>query len=102
VALIGRGDGPGLAHIYALCGQPAEARRILAVIEQPSDDGVQDCFWIAGVHAQLGEKDQAFAWLDKAYQAHDFFLVFAKVAQYMDPLRSDPRYQSMLRRIGFP
>jgi len=100
VVQIGRGDGPGLAHIYAKCGQPAQARQILAELEQPSSDGVQDRFWIAGVHAQLGEKDQAFQWLDKAYEEHDFFLVFANVSQYMDPLRADPRFEKMLAKIG--
>jgi len=100
VVQIGRGDGPGLAHIYAKCGQPAQARQILAELEQPSSDGVQDRFWIAGVHAQLGEKDQAFQWLDKAYGEHDFFLVFANVSQYMDPLRADPRFEKMLAKIG--
>ncbi|HTS61646.1 MAG TPA: winged helix-turn-helix domain-containing protein [Candidatus Acidoferrales bacterium] len=99
-ALIGRSEGPGLAHVYAKCGKPAEARRILAELEQPSDNGVQDWLWIAGVHAQLGEKDRAFLWLDKAYQNRDFFLTLAKVHPYMDPLRTDSRFEAMLKKIG--
>ena len=100
VVLIGRGDGPGLAHAYAKCGRQAEARRILAAVEQPSDNGWLECFWIAGIHAQLGEKDRAFYWLDKAVQSRDFFLVFANVSPYMDPLRADPRFEALVKKIG--
>ena len=102
VALIGRGEGPGLAHIYAKCGELAEARRILAWLEQPADDGVQDWFFIAGVEAKLGQTDRAFEWLEKAYSYRDFFLTYVKVHPYMDPLRSDPRYEAMLKKIGIP
>ena len=100
VDLIGRGDGAGMAHLYATCGKPAEARRILSVIEQPSENGVQDWFFIAGVYAKLGDKDRAFAWLEKAYQNRDFFLAYVKMSPYMDPLRSDPRFEAFLKRVG--
>jgi len=102
IALIGRGEGPGLAHIYAKCGNLAEARRVLAGLEQPSDDGMQDWFFIAGVEARLDHADRAFEWLDKAYQNRDFFLTYVKVHPYMDPLRSDPRFDAMLKKIGIP
>jgi hypothetical protein len=55
---------------------------------------------LAGVYAALGDKHEAFACLSKAYEKHDFFLVFLKVHPYMDPLRSDPRYTELLHRIG--
>ena len=55
---------------------------------------------IARIHAFLGEKDEAFAWLEKAYQEHEF--VTLKVSPMLDPLRSDPRLQSLLRRMKFP
>ena len=100
VEIIGRGEGPGMAHIYARCGRQPDARRILGKLETPADSGVQDWFWIAAIYAQLGEKDRAFLWLDKAYQAKDFFLTFAKASPYMDPLRSDPRYDALLKKVG--
>ena len=50
--------------------------------------------------AALGDKDEAFACLEKAYEKHDFFLVFLKVHPYKDPLRSDARYAELVHRIG--
>jgi hypothetical protein len=55
---------------------------------------------LAGVYAALGDKDEAFACLSKAYEKRDFFLVFLKVHPYMDPLRADQRYTELLHRIG--
>ncbi len=57
---------------------------------------------IAGDYALLGEKDQAFAWLGKAYEQHSDLLVGLKGDYHLDNLHSDPRYQDLLRRIGFP
>jgi len=47
----------------------------------------------------MGDKDQALAWLEKAYQDHSEWLTWAKVEPWMDPLRSDPRFQNLLRRM---
>ncbi len=47
-----------------------------------------------------GEKDQAFVWLDKAYEADDFILVLLKVEPMFDNLRSDPRFTVLLKRVG--
>jgi TolB-like protein/DNA-binding winged helix-turn-helix (wHTH) protein/tetratricopeptide (TPR) repeat protein len=88
----------GLARIYAVSGRPLEARRILKQLEKPKDEA--EWFLIAGGYAALGEKDHAFDCLEKAYQKHDFFLPFLKVDPYMDPLRSDARFTSLLQRIG--
>src|SRR5260370_38833356 len=97
-ALNGR-EGIGIAHLYARMGKAEDARRILSVQEQPPPDGVQDWFYIAGVYAQLGDKDRAFLWLERAYENRDFFLTFVKVDPQMDPLRSDPRFKDLLNRI---
>ena len=56
----------------------------------------------AVVYAGLGDKDQAFKWLDKAYEESDPSLVVLKVAPWLDNLRSDPRFSSLTRNIGFP
>ena len=93
-------EGVGIAHLYASMGKAEDARRILSVQEQTPPDGVQDWFYIAGVYAQLGDKDRAFLWLERAYENRDFFLTFVKVDPQMDALRSDPRFQDLLTRIG--
>jgi hypothetical protein len=59
-------------------------------------------YWVAVIYAALGDKDQAFAELEKAYQNHDWFLQRIKVDPYMDPLRADPRFDEMVKRLNFP
>lgn len=90
--------GPGLAHFYARSGESLKARRMAEQLKDAAKDS--DWFFLAGVYAALGDKDEAFAALNNAYKKRDFFLVFLKVHPYMDPLRSDPRYIELLRRIG--
>jgi len=57
---------------------------------------------IAGLYAYAGEKERALEWFEKAYQERDSQLVYINVAPGLDPLRSDPRFQSLLRRMNFP
>jgi tetratricopeptide (TPR) repeat protein len=57
---------------------------------------------VAAVYLRLGEEEHAFEWLEKAYQAHDGWLVYLKVDPSFDNLRSDPRYADLLRRMGLP
>ena len=54
----------------------------------------------ARIYAGLGDKDQAFAWLEKAYEERSTGLYWLKVDPIWDPLRSDPRFNDLLRRIG--
>jgi len=55
---------------------------------------------MAFVWIGLGDKDQVFHWLDKAYAAHDSYLGHLKVAPIVDGLRGDPRFIDLLRRVG--
>ncbi len=54
----------------------------------------------AEIHAQLGEKDQAFEWLEKAYEERQGWLIWLKSQPHLDPLRDDPRFQDLLRRMN--
>ena len=54
----------------------------------------------AAVYVGLGDKDQAFAWLEKGFQARNATMVFLALDLTYDPLRSDPRYADLLRRMG--
>jgi tetratricopeptide (TPR) repeat protein len=98
------GDGPySLGHLgnaYARAGQPDAARKTIAQLEQHvRKDGVGR-YEIALVYAGLGDKQQAFKWLEDAYQAHDVGLVYLKIDPSLDPLRSDPHFDDLVRRIG--
>lgn len=57
---------------------------------------------IASLYALLGDKESAFKWLEKAFQQHPGDLLFLKVNRHFDSLRSDPRFQDLMRRVGFP
>jgi tetratricopeptide (TPR) repeat protein len=57
---------------------------------------------IAEIYVQLGNPTQAIAWLEKAYQQHDWHMVQLKAFHAWDPIRSAPRFQSLLRRMNFP
>jgi serine/threonine protein kinase len=64
--------------------------------------GYYSAFMIATLYADLGDKDQAFRWLRTAYQEHDYWLVYLKTDFLLDPLRSDPRFTGLVRKIGLP
>jgi hypothetical protein len=57
---------------------------------------------LARVHLGLGEKGKALSFLERAYEDGDISLAFLKVDWGYDPLRSDPRFQDLLRRMNFP
>ena len=57
-------------------------------------------FIIASFYADLGDKEQAFRWLNKAYQEHDWLLISLKTNFRMDPIRSDPRYNELIQKVG--
>jgi serine/threonine protein kinase/tetratricopeptide (TPR) repeat protein len=90
-----------LAHSYAASGRGDQARDILNRLKEQSQRGYVSPCDIAEVHAALGEEDQAFEWLEKAYDARSSDLRFLKVSQFFtDSLRSDPRFADLLRRVG--
>lgn len=74
-----------------------------ARLQQEIEDARSESFEnydMAEISAQIGEKEQAFEWLEKAYQKHDYELIYLKVAPNLDPLRSDPKFADLLRRVN--
>lgn len=72
-------------------------------LEQEMEESKRElntAFDMAEIYAQLGEKDRAFTWLVKAYEERYFMMMYLKVAPNLDPLRSDPRFADLLRRVG--
>ncbi len=59
-------------------------------------------YGVAQVYARLGEKEQAFAWLERAYQERDTGLVLLKVEPAFDNMRADPRFRNLMERVGLP
>jgi eukaryotic-like serine/threonine-protein kinase len=64
--------------------------------------GYTSAYGIAELYADLGDKDQAFRWLNTAYQERDFWLMSLKTDFLLDPLRSDPRFAELVRKVGLP
>lgn len=96
--LFGTGQSVGLAHVFAISGRHNDVVQMLKKFEEPSQG--EDPFFLAGIHAALGQPQQAFRLLDLAYRQHDFFLSFIKVYPWMDPLRDDPRFSQLLSKMG--
>jgi TolB-like protein/Tfp pilus assembly protein PilF len=59
-------------------------------------------FMIARLYADLGDKEQAFQWLDTAYREHDWLLMALNTEFQLDPVRSDPRFAELVRKVGLP
>jgi tetratricopeptide (TPR) repeat protein len=91
-----------LGHVYATSGRRREAVRILDDLETRSKSGYVSSLDIATVRLGLGDTAAALAMLERAVRAHDGGLVFLAVDPRYDPVRRDPRFQCLLRRIGFP
>jgi len=89
-----------LAHAYATFGRRQDAEKILAELQQRAKREYVSPYTIALVWLGLGNKQQALAWLEKAYADRSFHLVTINSWPWFDPLRSDPRFQSLVRRIG--
>jgi len=86
------------AHLDAVSGRRRQAEEILRHLDQPP--GTQDPFLLAGVWTALGDRNHAYALLERAYQEHSFLICFIKIFPWMDPLREDARFTSLLRRMG--
>jgi TolB-like protein/Tfp pilus assembly protein PilF len=87
-------------YAYAKSGQRQKAEEIIKMWKESEKTKYVTNYWVAVIYATLGDKDAAFAELEKAYQAHDWFLHQLKVDPFLDPLRDDPRFQDLLRRVG--
>ncbi len=90
------------AYLYARMGRNAEARAALAKSLQLSKDKQVSSGAIALTYAALGDKDESFQWLEKAYTERSSFMTSLKYWSVFDPLRSDPRFADLLRRVGLP
>ncbi len=91
-----------LGIAYAVTGKRDEARRILAKLENLHEQGVVPSGSVAILHGALGESNEAFAWLEKAYEERDPQLTYIKAGRRFEPLRHDARFQQLVHRIGLP
>jgi TolB-like protein/DNA-binding winged helix-turn-helix (wHTH) protein/Tfp pilus assembly protein PilF len=92
-----------LAHLYGVVGRRADAEKILHDLERKSKTSYVSAYMIATIYAGLGDKDKAFESLEKAYRDRSWDITRQiKTDLRLDSLRSDPRFQNLLRRVGIP
>jgi TolB-like protein/DNA-binding winged helix-turn-helix (wHTH) protein/Flp pilus assembly protein TadD len=89
-----------LARAYAASGKTSEAVKLLGDLKNHPNRGYSDASEVAVVYAALGDKDQAMHWLEIGYEER--FNPGVLLRPGFDPLRSDPRFQDLVHRIGFP
>jgi len=89
-----------LIRAYAHAGRRPDALQLLAELKRRKQAGYVPAGAFVNAYLGLGEKDEAFTWLERAYKEHSNILLFLKVHPYFDPLRDDPRFKDLLRRVG--
>jgi serine/threonine protein kinase/Tfp pilus assembly protein PilF len=95
-------DAAELGHVYATLGDKGPARALLTDLLEKQKTGYVSAYSIAVLYHWLGENDRAFEWLEKAYNERSAGLVYIKGDPRIRDLRSDPRFENLVRRIGLP
>ena len=92
-----------LAHAYARAGQREAALKLIRELKQIEvERGTAPTFPFVWAYAGLGDNDQAFAWLERSYRERRERLVWLNVDPLLEPIRSDPRFNDLVLRVGLP
>jgi len=102
---LSRGSAPALAllgYSHARLGESEESLQMISKLKAASKQRFVPALFVALVYAGLEDKDEAFTWLEMACEERFNRLAYLKVEALWDPIRSDPRFADLLRRVGFP
>jgi eukaryotic-like serine/threonine-protein kinase len=91
-----------LAHTYGVSGRASEARQALDDLTQLAKRKYVAPHFLAGVYIGLGENDRAMEYLERSHDEHSHWLIYLHIDPSMDALRSNPRFQELLKRVGLP
>src|SRR5215468_8694315 len=91
-----------LGYALAVAGRRTEALAMLEDLRHLSAARYVSPYSVALVHAGLGNRDQALAWLDKAYAERSDYMPYLTLEPMLDGLRSDHRFDALVRRVGLP
>lgn len=91
-----------LGYVYASSGQRGEAQKELDNLTESTNEIYVSPYHMAVLYTGLGDKEQAFAWLERASQDRDSWLIYLKVSPMLDSLRADPKFQDLVQRFRFP
>ena len=89
-----------LVRAYARAGRREDALRLLAEMKKRREAGYFPAGAFVNAYLGLGDKEQAFVWLEEAYKEQSNILQFVKTHPFFDPIRSDPRFVDLQRRVG--
>ena len=89
-----------LGHAYGVSGDRAAALKSLAGLNEMGAKGYVPALFVSAIYTGLGDRERAMQWLQKAYDERTEYLIFLNVEPMADPLRSDPRFKDLLRRVG--
>lgn len=89
-----------LAHVYGRMGKRAQAESVIKELQAKYAKQEADARDLAVAYAGLDQKDQVFAWLEKSYQQHSQAMAVLRTEALLDPVKSDPRWNELLKRVG--
>ncbi len=87
-------------HAYAQAGRRREAIGLVEELKRRQQKGYVPAAAFVNAYLGLGDKEQAFAWMERAYQEQSMILQYLKVHPFFDPVRDDPRFKDLVRRVG--
>ena len=88
------------AHAHAKLGNRGEAERLIASLRELAKTRYVRTYYLASIYASLGDKDKAFSELERSFEERDCYLARAAVDPFIDPLRDDPRFGDLLKRMN--
>lgn len=91
-----------LGAVYGITGNAVQAKRAVEELKEISKTRHVSPYSFGLIYSGLNDKDQAFEWLDRAYEARSFGMTLLKVETVLENLRSDPRFKDLLRRMNLP
>ena len=89
-----------LGHAYVGAGKPGKALEVLGELDARGRERYVPAYDRAVIYAGLNQIDSALAWLQRAYEERSSWMSYLKVEPRLDPLRSDPRFTTLLRNVG--
>jgi serine/threonine protein kinase/Flp pilus assembly protein TadD len=89
-----------LSRAYSLSGKRDEAMKVLAQMHEVAKQRYVPAYGFGVAYAALGDKEQAFQWLERSFQDRAWEITYLKVDPAIDPLRSDPRFNDLMKRVG--
>jgi tetratricopeptide (TPR) repeat protein len=91
-----------LAHTYGKAGKATDARHVLDDLTELAKHKYVAPHFFAGIHIGLGDNDRAMDYLEKSWDERCHWLIYLHIDPSMDDLRSDPRFDDLLKRVGLP